>query len=191
MTSLKSDLFEVGQLQSRRLDEGLGRRAAEAFVDIGVQAAGVHADADRHAAVLRLGGDELDLLGLAQVAGVESQTLHAGLEGRERHLDVEVDVGHDRHRRARDDLGESFGGRDLVARAAHDVGALGGQRVDLLQRALDVGRLGRRHRLDRDRSVAADLDGTDGDLAGLATGAEGAGGDVHVLSLPVRAWTEH
>ncbi len=94
-----------------------------------------------------LGGDLLDLGLLAQVARVEPQPLHAGLERGERHLVVEVDVGHDRHRRARDDVGQALGRRLLVAGAAHDVRAGRGQRVDLRQRAVDVGRLGRRHRL--------------------------------------------
>ncbi len=59
-----------------------------------------------------------------------------------------------------------FGGFGLVAGAAHDVGTGSGQRVDLLQRALDVGGLGDRHRLHRDRGVAADLHVADTDLAG-------------------------
>ena len=36
----------------RRLDERLGGRAAELLVEVGMERTGVHADADRHAAVL-------------------------------------------------------------------------------------------------------------------------------------------
>src|ERR1039458_7478944 len=181
------DFIEVREFQTRRLDQGFGGGAAEAFVDVGVQAAGVHADAYRYAAVTRLRGHQLDLFGFAQVAGIEAQPLDAGLEGGERHLDVEVDVRDDGHRRTRHDLGQTLGCRHFVAGAAHDVGAFGRQGVDLLERAFHVGRFRRRHRLDGDGRVAADLYGTDGNLAGLSAGAEGASGDVHSSSLPVRS----
>ena len=115
---------------------------------------------------LRLGGHGLDVLGLADVAGVEAQAVHAGLERGQRHLVLVVDVGDDRHRRAGHDLGQALGRLRLVAGAAHDVAPGAGERVDLLQRALDVGRLGDRHRLHRDRRVAADGDRADVDLAG-------------------------
>ena len=100
----------------------------------------------------------LDVLGLADVAGVEAQALHAGFHRGERELVLEVDVGDDRHRRAGHDLREPLGGRLLVAGAAHDVAARGGERVDLRERAVDVGRLGGGHRLHRHRRVAADRD---------------------------------
>ena len=67
--------------------------------------------------------DELDVLGLADVARVEAQRLHAGLHRRQRELVLEVDVGDDRHRRAGHDLRQPLGRRLLVARAAHDVGS--------------------------------------------------------------------
>ena len=146
------DLLEEGQLVAGRLDQRLGGGPAVLLVEVGVQRAGVDPDADGHAAVARLGGHLLDLGLLAQVARVEAQALHAGLERGQRHLVVEVDVGHDRHRRARDDVGQALGRRLLVAGAAHDVGPGRRQRVDLGQRAVDVGRLGRRHRLHGDRA---------------------------------------
>ena len=92
------DLGEVGQLHPGRLDQGLGGGPAEPLVEIGVQRAGVDPDPDGHAPVLGLGGHLLDLVRLAQVARVEPQALDAGLEGGQRHLVVEVDVGDDRHR---------------------------------------------------------------------------------------------
>ena len=67
----------------------------------GIERSGVHADADRQPVVLRLARDELDVLGLADVAGVQAQRLHAGFDRGERELVLEVDVGDDRHRRAR------------------------------------------------------------------------------------------
>ncbi len=104
---------------------------------------------------LRFARDEFDLFGLAQVARVETKSVDTRLQRGERHLDVKVNVGHDRHRRARHNLSETLGGGLLVTGTAHDVGPVRRQGVDLLEGALDVGRLGRGHRLHRDRRVAA------------------------------------
>ena len=166
---VEADLLEVGQLHSGRLDERLGGGAA-------VAACRGRGASEPAFTPMRMGtprsrasaGDLLDLGLLAQVARVEPQALDAGLQGGERHLVVEVDVGHDRHRRARHDLGQALGRRLLVAGAADDVGPGGRQRVDLGQGALDVGRLGGGHRLDRDRRAAADGHAADVDLAGAA-----------------------
>ena len=121
-----------------------------------IERTGVDADADRQAVILRFARDELDVLGLADVAGVEPQRLHAGFDRGERELVLEVDVGDDRHRRTGHDLREADRGFFLVARAAHDVGAGRGERVDLRERAVDVGGLGGGHRLHRHACVAAD-----------------------------------
>ena len=109
------------------------------------------------AAVLRLARDDLDVLGLADVARVEAQPGDARLHRRQRELVLEVDVGDERHRRPGHDLRQPLGRRLLVARAAHDVGAGGGERVDLRERAVDVGGLGGGHRLHRHRRAASDL----------------------------------
>ncbi len=164
------DLAEQVELVHRRRDERLGRDATVLLGHRGIERTRVDADADRQAAVLGLAGDELDVLGLADVARVEAQRVHARFHRAERELVLEVDVGDDRHRRARHDLRESFGGFLFVARAAHDVATGGRERVDLRERALDVGRLRGGHRLDRDRCVAADGNGADVQLAGDAAG---------------------
>ena len=104
--------------------------------------------------------------GLLDVAGIEAQALHAGVEGGQRHPVLVVDVGDDRHGRAGHDAGQSLGRLLLVAGAAHDVGAGAGECVDLGERAVDIGGLGRRHRLDRDRCTATDRHVADTDLAG-------------------------
>ncbi len=166
----KTHLVEVGQFDTRGLNEGLGRRAAEAFVDLGVQGPGVDANANRYAAIARFAGDEFDLGWFAQVSRIQSKPVHARFERREGHLDVKVNVRDDGHRRARHDLGEALGRGLLVAGAANDVGAVGGEGVDLLQRALDVGGLRGRHGLDRDGRVTADLHGPHGNLARHPTG---------------------
>ncbi len=183
------DLLEVGQLVAGRLDQGLGGGAAVLLVELGVRAT-------RALTPIRIGtprslglaGDQLDLGLLAEVAGVEPQALHPGLQRGERHLVVEVDVGDDRHRRARDDLGQALGRGLLVAGAAHDVRAGRRQGVDLGQGALDVGGLGGGHRLDRDRRTTADGHPAHGDLAGGPARRDQLRGNFHLVSiLPRRA----
>ena len=188
---VEADLGEVRELALRRRDERLGGDAAVRLGDVGVEAAGVHADADREAAVLGLLRDGLDLRGLADVAGVEPQALHPRLHRREREAVLEVDVGDDRHRRAGHDLREALGRGLLVARAAHDVAPGRGEGVDLAERAVDVGRLRGRHRLHRDRRVAADGDTRSGrashhHLAGHTAGIGHRLG-AYAGPLPVRA----
>ena len=153
---VESDLLEEGQLVAGRLHQRLGGGTAVLLVEVGVQGPRVDPDADRHAAVTGLGGHLLDLGLLAQVAGVQAQPLHTGFERRERHLVVEVDVGHDRHGRARDDVGQALGRRLLVTGTAHDVRSRRRQCVNLSQCAVDVRRLRRRHRLHRDGGAVAD-----------------------------------
>jgi hypothetical protein len=84
-----------------------------------------------------------------------------------------VDVGHERHRRARHDAGEPLGRFDLVAGAADDVGPRCVEGVDLRQGAVDVGGLRDRHRLHGDRRATAHhhrVDGVgEGDLPGWPT----------------------
>ena len=162
---VEADLLEVGELAHRRLHECFGSGATVALVQLGIERSGVDADANGHAAVARLGGDGLDVLGLADVAGVEPQAVHTGLEGGQRQPMLEVDVGHDRHRRPGHDARQPLRRFRLVARAANDVGARAGQRVDLGQRGVDVGRLGDRHRLHADRGAAAHRHRSDRHLA--------------------------
>ena len=165
---VETDLIEVGELHPCGLDKRLRRGAAVLLVQAGMQRTGIHADADRDAAVTRLGGDKLDLLGLAQIPRVQPEPLNSGFEGSERHLVVEVHVGHDGHRRAGDDYSEAFGRLLLVARATHDVGPGRGKRVHLGEGPLGVGRLRHRHGLDRYRRAAANWNLSYLYLAGFA-----------------------
>ena len=144
------------------------------LVEGGVERPGVDADADRDAPRLCLLGHRLDVLRLADVPGVQPQAVHPGVEGGEGEAVLEVDVGDDRHGRARNDAGQSLGRLRLVAGAANDVGPGARKRVDLGERALDVGRLGDRHRLHAHRRAATDGDVADHDLRGFMPGA-GAG----------------
>ena len=175
----EADLLEEGQLVARRLDQCLRGGAAVLLVQVGMQRARVDPDADRDATVACLRRDLLDLGLLPQVAGVESQALDTCLERSEGHLVMEVDVGHDRHRRAGDDVRQAFGRRFLVARAADDVRSSCREGVDLGQGALDVGGLRRRHRLHRDGSAVADAHTTQGDATCRPAGRQQGGGKLH------------
>ena len=77
-------------------------------------------------------------------------------------------------------VGQPLGGRLLVAGAPDDVGPGRRQRVDLGEGALDIGGLGDRHRLHRDRGVAADRHAADVDLAGLAPRGEEVAREFHL-----------
>src|SRR5690606_8754239 len=104
------------------------------------------------------------------VPRIQTQPVNPCLHGSESELVLEVDVGHDRHRRTRHDLGEGLGGFDVVAGDADDVGSGAAQRVDLGEGAFDVGRLRRGHRLDGHGGPSADRDITHADLAGFLAG---------------------
>jgi hypothetical protein len=176
---VEPDLGEVGQFHAGRFDQGLGGRASEAFVEIGVQGPGVDPDADGHTPVLGLGRHLLDLDRLAEVARVEPQTLDAGLERGQRHLVVEVDVGDDGYGRAGHDPGQALRRRLLVAGAPDQVGPGCGQRVDLAQGGLGVGCLGGGHRLDGDRCAAAHGHVAHTDLTGGSAFGRGPGRSSH------------
>src|SRR5690606_17078714 len=121
---------------------------------------------NRDAPVTCFPGDGLDVCFLANVARIQTQPMYTCLHGGERQLVLEMDVGHDRHRRPRDDLGQSLGGLDVVAGDAHDVRAGTPEGVDLSEGSVDIGRLGGRHRLDGHRGATTHGYVTHLDLAG-------------------------
>ena len=166
---IEVDLSEIGQLALGRLDHGLGRRPTVALVEIGIEGSGVHPDTDRHRTIAALRRHRLDVLGFADIARIETQTLHTGLERRQRHAVLVMDVGHDRHRGTRHDLRETLSGLRLIAGAANDVATRRREGVDLLEGALDVGGLGDRHRLNAHRRPTTDRHRPHQDLAGRAT----------------------
>ncbi len=145
---VEADLVEVGELHPCGLDERLRRGAAVLLVQAGMQGTGIHTDADRNAAVTRFGGHKLDLLWLAQIPRVQPEPINSGLERRERHLVMEVHVGHDRHRRTRDDHSQTLGRLLLVARATHDVRPGSRKCVHLGEGCFSVRGLRHGHRLD-------------------------------------------
>ena len=159
-------LFEDLDVAQRRIDHRL-RRVPERLLEIGRERAHVDADADRDVARFRRGHDFGDLLRVANVAGIEAQLRDAGLDRRQRHLVIEVDVGDDRHRRAMDDRRQAGGVGRILHGHAHDFAAFHRQAVDLFERLVGVGRVGRRHRLHGDGMIAADPDALGVGFAGL------------------------
>jgi hypothetical protein len=122
-------------------------------------------DAHRGAELVRALGDLGDLVGPADVAGVQPHAVGAGVERLDRQRVVEVDVGDDRDRRLDD---EPLEGLDVLVardRDAHDVRARLCGLLDLRERRPVVGRLGLRHRLDGDGRAAADLHAAHVDLS--------------------------
>jgi len=98
----------------------------------------------------------------------------ARLDGLERALVVEVNIGHDRHRDLLQDLAQRLGVLALGHGDAHDVCARCGVALDLAHAVVDLVGVARGHRLHGDGGVAADLHSADavvtnGHLTGLST----------------------
>ena len=114
--------------------------------------------------LLRQGGDLGDLLGAADVAGVQPYAVGACGDRLQGQGVVEVDVGDHRNRRLGDDRLQGLGILLAGHGDADDVGAGLGDGVDLGHRRREVGRLGLGHRLDGHGGTAADGDGAEHDL---------------------------
>ena len=63
-------------------------------------------------------------LGVADVAGIQSQLRDAGFDCGQRHLVIEMNVRNDRHRRTIDDRGQAGGVGRILHGDAHDLAAL-------------------------------------------------------------------
>ena len=118
----------------------------------------IHADADRYAGGLARVDHRVDLLAVGDVAGIEADLVHAGLDRLDRALEVKVHIGDDGHPRLAQDVLQRCGVLTLGHRHADDVRAGRGQAIDLRHARVDFMRGTRRHRLHRDRPVAADSD---------------------------------
>ncbi len=122
----------------------------------------------------------VDLIAVADVAGVQADLVDAGLDRLEGALVVEVDVRHDRHAGLGKDLLERLGVLPLGDRDADHVRPRLAVPLDLRDRRVDLVREAGGHGLDRDGGVAADADDAgprvaEGDLPGGPSGVHGAG----------------
>ena len=151
-------VLEDVDMAERGLDHALRRRAVVLREQVLLEGARVDPDPDRDPLVLREVHNLLDELLAADVTRVQAKPVHPLLEGDQRKLVVEVDVGHERDPDLPPDLAELLGGLPDGHRAPDDVAARRLERPDLEQRRLDVARVGLGHRLHRDRRAAAHLD---------------------------------
>jgi hypothetical protein len=113
---------------------------------------------DPHRNPLLLGRlhDHGDLVGAADVAGIDADGCNSGLDRLERERGVEVDVGDDRQRAQVDDLAEGFGVLVLRHCDPHELAAGRRKSRDLLDRGVDVPRIRERHGLHDDGRAASD-----------------------------------
>ena len=93
-------LHQLDELD-RRLRQRLDGIGALELVQVLGQRAGVDADPHRHPGRGRLLGDLRDLVGPADVAGVEANAVSAGVDRLQRQRVVEVNIGDHRNRRLR------------------------------------------------------------------------------------------
>ncbi len=105
-----------------------------------------------------------DLVGAADVAGVDAHRRDARVDRLQGERGVEVDVGDHRQRREPHDLRQRQRVLRLGHGAADELAACGRERGDLRRRRLDVMGLRQGHRLDDDGCAAADGHAADPDL---------------------------
>ena len=186
------DLFEVRQLQARRLDERLGGRAAEAFVDVGVQGS----RRSRRCGSARRGrapreATSLISSGLRRFPGLSRRpctpaSRAASAISTWKWMSATIGTGERGH-----DLGQAFGGRDVRCRcsarcrrprrpARRSVGACLRRRPSWSSSSTGPRWARRRPTLTEPTAI----------WRVFRRGAEGAGGDVHSSSLPRSAGSE-
>jgi hypothetical protein len=156
--------LEQAHLFERLLDERGGRVLLGQLEKVLRQRARVRADPHRGA--LRLcGAHHLGhLVRAADVARVDADGGHAGLDRPERERRVEMDVGDERDGREVDELRERVGVLALRHGDAHELAAGRDELADLRHRRVDVVRLRERHGLHDDGRAAADRHASDPDL---------------------------
>ena len=121
-----------------------------------LERAGVHADAQRDAAVARRLHHRPHAVLAPDVAGINAQAIDAEFGHAQRDLVVEMNIGHERHGDLLFDLPKGLGGIHGRHGYAHDVGAGLDQTPDLRHRRRHVGGLGVGHALDTDGRAVAD-----------------------------------
>ncbi len=98
--------------------------------------------------------------------------MNAGVEGLEGERVLEVNVGDERDRRVRDDVGQGRGGLAVRDGDTDDLAADVGELLDLGEGGFRVAGVSGRHRLDADRVLATDSDVANMENAGLAAGSD-------------------
>src|SRR5690606_15579652 len=134
-----------------------GRCRTVFFEQVFFERTAVDADADRNFLSLSGADDLAYAVDGTDVPGIDAEFVDARIQSFEREFVMEMDVGDDRHVRAFADLVHR--GRGVVIRHGDaDYLATGFDHfVDLFNCAFDIRRVRFGHRLDGDRSIAADL----------------------------------
>ena len=161
---MEVEALEHLHLLHRGLHQRAGRVGRGGPAQVLGQRAGVRADAHRRGRLDRAAHDLLDLVGAADVAGVDAHGGDARVHRLQGQRGVEVDVGDHRQRALVHDLHQRGGVGQAGDGDAHDLAAGVGQRLDLREGGRRVVRLRRRHRLDGDGRAATDRDAADVDL---------------------------
>ena len=133
----------------------------------------IHAHANGDALVLAGVDDFFDLGPVLNIAGVEADLVHAGVDGLKSTLKVEVHIGDDGDGDLLEDFLEGFGVFALRHGHAHNIRPGVVQLVDFRDAFVDVIREAGGHGLDGDRGVSTDENILDLDLAGFAAGDHG------------------
>ena len=179
-------ILQDARVIERALHHRLGAGLAVLLEQVLLERARVDADAHRHAVVL--GG--LDHLahpfGAADVAGIDAQTGSARVGGLDGALIVEVDVGHDRHRRRLHDRMQRLG--RVLVRTGHadDVDTRFLAASDLRDGGFGVRRQRVGHRLHGDWRAVAHRHGPDHDAPGLAADDVAIGTNAHAANVATR-----
>ena len=165
------DLIEVEVLENLHVLEGVFDHGLHQLLALGtpvnllgpclLDRPGIYPDPNRNLALLTGAHDGLDLLTAADVAGIDSQAVHAGFGRHEGQPVVKVNIGHERRVGARADVAERLAGVLVGHGQAHDVAAGFNELVDLGERGGDVTRIGDRHGLHADWCPAANLNVAD------------------------------
>ncbi len=139
----------------RTFHHSLGCRAAEFLEDVLLHRAGVYTDADWEMACLCRLHNRLYAVRAADVARIQANLVHAGLDRRQRETVVKVDVRHHRQRRVRADFAQRLRRLHIRHGTANNVAARVLQCANLRQRCLRVARIGIGHGPHRDGRAAA------------------------------------
>ena len=151
---------------------GLRRRITILLEQPAFQRPRIHADADGDLPLLRAAHHQANLLGLADVAGIDAQLVDAGIERHQSELVLKVNVrDEDRVGAALANFGQRLGRFKVGDRQAHDLAARRLHLLDLLDRLPNLARVRLGHRLHDDGGVATDREPAD--LARHASCARG------------------
>ena len=166
---LKIELVENIDMTQGRFHQGIRGRFAVFFLQVLFQRTGIDADTDRHAAIPCRIDQGTHPIGLADIAGIDTQTVHAQLQHAQGNAVVKMDIGNQRHIDLLADPAKGLGRLHAGHRDTHDVCTGLFQRADLRDRGGHIGGFGIGHALHRNWRVAPYRDIAHHNLTRLAS----------------------